>query len=128
MAQQAEHTLSQALAAFDFGGPAQGTLRFGEGHINDTFLVDAGTGRFILQRLSTAAFKEPDKLTRNVVNITDYLAREIARQGGDPSRETLRVVRTRRGEDSFTDSDGGVWRVFPFVEGKIGRASCRERV
>ena len=119
MAQQAEHTLSQALAAFDFGGPAQGALRFGEGHINDTFLVDAGTGRFILQRLSTAAFKEPDKLTRNVVNITDYLAREIARQGGDPSRETLRVVRTRRGEDSFTDSDGGVWRVFPFVEGTV---------
>ena len=38
MAQQAEHTLSQALAAFDFGGPAQGALRFGEGHINDTFL------------------------------------------------------------------------------------------
>ena len=30
MAQQAEHTLSQALAAFDFGGPAQGALRFGE--------------------------------------------------------------------------------------------------
>ena len=97
MAQQAEHTLSQALAAFDFGGPAQGALRFGEGHINDTFLVDAGTGRFILQRLSTAAFKEPDKLTRNVVNITDYLAREIARQGGDPSRGNHAPSKWKRG-------------------------------
>ncbi len=116
---QAEHTLPQALAAFDFGAPVDRAERFGEGHINDTFLVDGGAGRFILQRLSAAAFKEPDKLMENVVGVTGYLAREIGRQGGDPSRETLSVVRARDGGSFFTDSEGGAWRVFPFVEGTV---------
>jgi len=116
---QAEHTLPQALAAFDFGAPVDRAERFGEGHINDTFLVDGGAGRFILQRLSAAAFKEPDKLMENVVGVTEYLAREIGRQGGDPSRETLSVVPTRDGDSFFTDSEGGAWRVFPFVEGTV---------
>ena len=88
-------------------------------YINDTFLVDVGTERFILQRVSSAAFKEPDKLMENIVNVTDYLSREIQRQGGSPRRETLTVIRTRQGENSFTDSEGGVWRVFPFVEGTV---------
>ena len=119
MAQQAERTLQEALAAFDFGARTPQAVRFGQGHINDTFLVDVGTERFILQRVSSAAFKEPDKLMENIVNVTDYLSREIQRQGGSPRRETLTVIRTRQGENSFTDSEGGVWRVFPFVEGTV---------
>ncbi len=119
MAQQAERTLQEALAAFDFGGSVTDAARYGEGHINDTFLVNGGAERFILQRVSSAAFKEPDKLMENIVNVTDYLGREIQRQGGNPRRETLTVIRTRQGENSFTDSQGGVWRVFPFVEGTV---------
>ena len=116
---QAEHTLPQALAAYDFGGSDAAAARFGEGHINDTFLVETRAGRFILQRVSPTAFKEPDKLMENIVNITDYLAREIKRLGGDPSRETLSVIRTRQGGAGFTDSEGGAWRAFPFVEDTV---------
>ena len=39
MAQQAELTLQEALGAFDFGARAPRAARYGEGHINDTFLV-----------------------------------------------------------------------------------------
>ena len=116
---QAEQTLNEVLAAFDFGKPVTDAVRFGEGHINDTFLVDGDAQRFILQRVSPVAFKEPDKLMENVVNITEYLAREIQRQGGDPRRGTLEVVRPRNGRVSFTDSCGGVWRAFYFVEGTM---------
>jgi len=113
---QAEQTLREALAAFAFGGPVASAVRFGEGHINDTFLVDGGGGRFILQRVSPAAFKEPDKLMENIVNVTGYLGREIEKLGGDPRRETLQVVRPLGGGTCFTDSEGGVWRAFPFLE------------
>ena len=114
---QAEQTLREALAAFAFGKDVTGAVRYGAGHINDTFLVEGEERRFILQRVSSAAFKEPDKLMENIVNVTEYLGREIARQGGDPARETLTVVRPRDGGHSFTDSAGGVWRAFYFVEG-----------
>ena len=73
---QAEQALQEALSAYDFGGTVESTSRFGEGHINDTFRVDArrpdgSVCRSILQRVSPVAFKEPDKLMENIVKIRD---------------------------------------------------------
>ena len=39
MANPAENKISEALAAYDFVGEVVGTVRFGKGHINDTFCV-----------------------------------------------------------------------------------------
>ena len=39
MLQQAERILQEVLDAFDFGGQVAGVLRYGQGHINDTFCV-----------------------------------------------------------------------------------------
>ncbi len=121
---QAEQALGEVLAAYDFGGGVDSAARFGEGHINDTFRLevrtaDGGGRRVILQRLSPAAFKEPDKVMENIVNVTEYLGREIEKLGGDPSWETLTVLRARDGRPCVTDSQGGVWRAFPFVEGTV---------
>ncbi len=120
----AEDRLQEALTAFEFGGPVTDVQRYGEGHINDTFCVNTqgpdGPGRrFILQRLSPAAFKEPGRLMENVTGVTEYLRRQIVENGGDPSREALEVLRARDGNAYFTDSSGGAWRVYPFVEGTI---------
>ena len=120
----AEDRLGEALAAFDFGAPVVGAVRYGAGHINDTFCVhtqpaDRPCCRFILQRISAAAFKRPDQLMENIVGVTEYLSRQLRESGGDPDRETLQVLSTRDGRPFFTDSDGGAWRVYPFVEGTV---------
>ena len=120
----AEERLQEVLAAFDFGAPVVGALRYGQGHINDTFVVhtqpeDRCCRRFILQRMSAAAFKHPDELMENIIGVTEYLGREIAKHGGDRSREAMEVLRPRNGESFFTDSAGGAWRVYPFVERTI---------
>ena len=119
--EQLQAVLNEALEAFDFGAPVVGAIRFGQGHINDTFVVhtqpeDLCCRRFILQRMSPAAFKRPDQLMENIIGVTDYLGREIEKSGGDRSREALQVVRPRSGEPYFTDSQGGAWRLYPFVE------------
>ena len=121
---QAETMMQEVLAAFDFGAPVVGALRFGQGHINDTFVVhtqpeDACCRRFILQRMSAAAFKRPDQLMENILGVTEYLGREIESRGGSREREALRVIRPRNGEPYYTDSAGGAWRVYPFVEDSI---------
>ena len=117
----AEERLQEVLAAFDLGAPVVGALRYGQGHINDTFVVhtqpeDRCCGRFILQRMSAAAFKHPDELMENIIGVTEYLGREIEAHGGDRDREAMRVLRPRNGEPFFTDSAGGAWRIYPFVE------------
>ncbi len=121
---QAETMLQEVLAAFDFGAPVVGALRYGQGHINDTFVVhiqpeDASCRRFILQRMSAAAFKRPDQLMENIMGVTEYLGREIESRGGGQEREALRVIRPRNGEPYYTDSANGAWRVYPFVEDTI---------
>ena len=120
----AEQTLSKVLEAFDFGAPVVGAIRYGCGHINDTFVVhtqpeDRCCRRFILQRMSPAAFKRPDQLMENIIGVTDYLGREIEKNGGDRSREALEVLRTRNGKPYYTDEAGGAWRVYPFIERTI---------
>ena len=117
----AEAVLNEVLEAFDFGNPVVGAMRFGYGHINDTFCVhtqpkDDCCACFILQRMSSAAFKHPDQLMKNIIGVTEYLGKQIAANGGDRSREAMEVIRPRSGEDYYTDSQGGAWRVYPFVK------------
>ena len=118
---QAEQTLQEVLGAFDFGAPVVGAIRYGCGHINDTFVVhtqpeDRCCRRFILQRMSAAAFKHPDQLMDNIIGVTEYLGRQIIARGGDRAREAMEVIRPKNGQDYYTDSQGGAWRLYPFVE------------
>ena len=121
---QAEQTLQEVLGAFDFGAPVVGAIRYGCGHINDTFVVhtqpeNACCRRFILQRMSSAAFKRPDQLMDNIIGVTEFLGREIEKHNGDRSREAMEVIRPKNGQDYYTDSQEGAWRVYPFVEGTV---------
>lgn len=124
MREAAECTLPEALAAFDFGGPVAGALRHGHGHINDTFCVfvqmpEGAMRRVILQRINTDTFTDPKGLMENITNVTDYLRAMIEKEGGDAARETITVLRTRKGELFYTDSVGGAWRAYPFIEGTV---------
>ena len=113
--------LSEVLAAWDFPETLVGAVRYGQGHINDTFCVlcqpqEGDPVRFILQGLSSAAFPHPDELMENFVGITSFLREKIIAQGGDASRETLSLVKTKDSKDFYTDSNGKVWRLTPFIE------------
>lgn len=120
MGNTAEAMIQEALDAWGFDAQKVRCYRYGQGHINDTFCLEAegenGVRRYIMQRMSTAAFKHPEQLMANVVGVTDYLGKKIQQEGGDPARETMTVERTRDGQPFFTDSQGGPWRVYPFIE------------
>lgn len=120
-APEGDSVISQILAAYALPGTVADVARHGKGHINDTFCVvcrmpEGGTARFILQRLSQAAFPHPEEVMENFVGITSYLRREILAEGGDPLRETLSLVKTGDGADFVTDSEGRAWRLMPFIE------------
>ena len=113
--------LREVLGAYDFPETLLGAVRYGQGHINDTYCVlcqprEGDCVRYILQGLSSAAFPHPEELMENFVGITSYLREKIAANGGDPMRETLSVIRTRDGRDFYTDANGKVWRLMPFIE------------
>ena len=113
--------VQEVLAAYDFPATLVGAVRYGQGHINETYCVlcqpqEGDCIRFILQGLSTAAFPHPEELMENFIGITGYLREKVIAAGGDPLRETLSLVKTSDGKDFYTDSTGKVWRLMPFVE------------
>ena len=113
--------LQEVLAAYEFPATLLGAVRYGQGHINDTFCVlcqpqEGDCVRFILQGLSSAAFPHPEELMENFIGITSYLREKVMAAGGAPRRETLSLVKTRDGKDFYTDSTGKVWRLTPFIE------------
>ena len=72
---------------------------YGNGHINDTYLIQPN--KYILQRINTAIFKNPDTLMENIMNVTEFLKTKITSEGGDPDRETLSVVKTKDGKTFY---------------------------
>ena len=113
--------LAEVLGNYAFPATLLGAVRYGQGHINDTFCVlcqpqEGDCIRFILQGLSSAAFPHPEELMENFIGITSYLRDKVTASGGDPMRETLSLVKTKEGKDFYTDSNGKVWRLTPFIE------------
>ncbi len=116
--------IDEALQAFDFGGEVAGAVRYGSGHVNDTFAVyvqkeDGSPLRFILQRINTSVFKNPHALMENIVGVTEYLKKIKLEDSKTNPQKILYVLKTKQGEPFYQDIDGQAWRVYNFIEDTI---------
>ncbi|MGC1306473.1 MAG: aminoglycoside phosphotransferase family protein [Phormidesmis sp.] len=93
----------------------------GNGNINSTFVVTvsqglrpASTQRFVLQRINTQVFRQPERVIQNMVVLNEHLKQTAA----DPSRrwETPQVLPTPQGANFWIDEEGGYWRAISFIE------------
>ena len=104
-----------ALAQFALAGRVLSCKPHGQGHINRTYLAQTEGGRrYILQRISRAAFRDIPALMENVAAVTGYLSRRME----DP-RACLHLVPTRSGGTWYRDGEGEYWRVYDFIEDSI---------
>ena len=62
-----------AAAAGAFVDGITAVSRFGRGHIHDTFLVETTGGDYVLQRVNTSVFVDPDAVTRNIRAVHDHV-------------------------------------------------------
>ncbi|MDD4539163.1 MAG: phosphotransferase [Lentisphaeria bacterium] len=111
---------SEAAGQFALYGDILDAEPYGNGHINDTYLLrcrQAGTVvRYILQRLNTAIFREPEKLMGNVSRVLAHCSARLAGQA-DASRRALTLVPAHDGRPFWRDAEGGCWRCYLFIEG-----------
>ena len=91
---------------------------YGNGHINSTYLVGTSP-RFILQRINTDIFRDPDGVMENILAVTSFLRAKIVAAGGDPMRETLTVVPTTDNHSYYRTPDGDCYRVYLFIENAV---------
>ena len=112
--------IDEALTAF-FGDIPADCAPYGNGHINDTFLVVHNGKRYILQRMNHTVFPNPHQVMQNICGVTEHIRGKARMSGGDVERASLTVIKTCDGKDYFCDSIGSFWRLYDFVEGTITR-------
>ena len=116
---------NEALEAFASVGKVEYCEPYGNGHINDTFLViNESKKRYILQRINHQIFTRPDEIMENICAVTEFIRSKVAAVGGDAERCTLSVVKTADGESFYKDSIGSYWRLYDFTE----RTVTKEKV
>lgn len=92
---------------------------YGGGHINDTFIASRDGRPYVLQRINTKVFNNPEALMENIHSVTNHLRKKIKENGGDPNRETMSVLLTEDGQKFYRDADGDCYRVCVFVQDSI---------
>ena len=119
-----DYIRDEIVPHFPLSGTFLSACPYGSGHINDTYALvckvpGRGEKRYLLQRINTGIFKDPDGLMENINGVTDYLRRIILEQGGDPERETMTVIRTVENQPYYRDKEGGCWRIYGFIEDTV---------
>lgn len=119
MAGITKERLNSIISKFQFEGELVNACTHGNGHINDTFLlefeVDKKIERRILQRINKNVFPKPEEVMENIMNVTAYLNKIICENGGDPLRETLNVMLSVDGKPYYKESEEDFWRAYLFI-------------
>lgn len=108
--------LNGILSRFLFDGDFKSLTAIDEGHINTTYFADFTKGKYIIQKINTSVFKNPDELMHNITSVTEHLSSTLQKQGEDPSRQTLHFLRTADGMPYYRDSAGACWRSYIYLD------------
>lgn len=125
-----ERDALQIAGLFEVEGEIESVAGHGNGHINDTMLVTCRDGekykKYILQRINHEIFKKPREVMENIIGVTEFLRKKIEKAGGDPERETMRVVMAKDGTSCQKLEDGTYWRMYRFIGGATSYDAVKE--
>ena len=112
--------LQEAIRNFQFEGALVKAEPYGNGHINDTYLLvyeigEMGIVKIILQKMNRSVFTKPVEVMENILGVTSHLRKKIMERGGDPERETLNVIPALDQKPYYVDSTGEYWRAYRFI-------------
>ena len=105
---------------FAHHGQITGLKRFGNGNINDTFLVsldDRFQTCFVLQRINTQVFHNPQGVMNNMVVLTEHIHQKRHQHPDHRRWEIPRVILTRQQQDHWDSGTGDYWRAISYIEG-----------
>lgn len=117
-----DRTAYAALAAFLPESDPASLRPLGEGLINSTFRAEAPDGRsYVLQRLNTKVFPDPDAVMRNTLRVTDWMRARLREEGVDPTRRVPEFLPNTDGMYLYrakgADGDVSVWRCSRLIAG-----------
>lgn len=112
------HSHTAVAEQFTPRGRVLEVQEFGNGNINDTYLVTTDSNEephFVLQRINTQVFKHPKLIMQNMRIFTEHMRRRAQQEGY--TWEMPRVLKTREGQDFYQDASDNFWRAISYVNG-----------
>lgn len=113
---------------FNIDGDFISAEPYGEGHINETFLLKVKSCgkeiKYIIQRINSELFTDVPKLMNNIKLVTEFIKTKIIERGGNPDRETLNIVNTLDNKTYYFDGEN-YFRVYVFIEGATSFQTVR---
>ncbi|MBQ4155501.1 MAG: aminoglycoside phosphotransferase family protein [Clostridia bacterium] len=88
---------------------------FGSGHINSTYKVVCENKKYILQKINTVAFKEPEKIMFNIGKVSEHLKTKV-----DNKNQILNFLKAKSGEFYHIDENGDFWRAYEYIDSCSG--------
>ncbi|MDZ8052944.1 MAG: phosphotransferase enzyme family protein [Aulosira sp. ZfuVER01] len=116
---QSTNNLIAIAEQFTLQGKVKGIQAFGSGNINDTFLVTLDAAQeqhFVLQRINTQVFRQPQLIMQNMCIFTDHVRKRLQHNPLNRRWEIPRVLFTKDAQDHWTNADGSFWRAISFIE------------
>jgi aminoglycoside phosphotransferase (APT) family kinase protein len=88
---------------------------FGNGHINQTYLMADATGcQYILQKINKRVFKDPVALMRNIQAVTAH-----QREKASHPRASMSLIPTNDWNFWYVDGEGEYYRMFRYIADSI---------
>ena len=121
MANAPNRDIHRIAEAFAISQPFVTAGPYGNGHINDTYVVEFSEQRmpkrYIVQRINGQVFADIPLVMQNIGRVTRHVRSRLEMLGADDiDRRTLTIVPTRDGRDYYLDTDGSYWRAYVFIE------------
>lgn len=101
--------IEKVLTAYGLNANA-GIIPFGNGLINNTWKIENANNTYILQKINTAVFKNPELIAENIHAIAGYLKKNF------PGYYFITPHKTADGKNLFYLKNEGYFRLFPFIK------------
>lgn len=112
------HHYTSIAEQFISSGHVTEVREFGNGNINDTYLVTTDLNEeshFVLQRINTQVFRQPKLIMQNMRVFTEHMRRRAREEGHH--WEMPRVLNVQDGQDYYVDAEDNFWRAISYVRG-----------
>ena len=107
------NTLQYIVSQFRIQGDISDIAAFGNGHINDTYLVTTKsetTPGYVLQRKNHLIFKDVPGMMDNIVRVGQHIREKLMNAGiTDVNRRVITHIPSHNGAGFFQDDNGNFW-------------------
>ncbi len=110
--------IKKVVENFDVKGSSFSSRKFGNGHINDSYLIEDnsdGAEKFILRKINKYVFKNPDAVVNNSVKAVNHIREKLLAEGVKNYYDfLLTFIQTKTGGFAFVDKNSDYWCLTKF--------------